>query len=95
MKTLPKNLLIALCIINLQGCFLSGRYNHDWYSGPQAHKEETRRAINTVLHHSKGQLKWDWNKHSVHIRIVKPAGKLRGKPYIMMQSIAMVTTLDI
>ena len=51
MKTLPKNLLIALCIINLQGCFLSGRYNHDWYSGPQAHKEETRRAINTVLHH--------------------------------------------
>jgi hypothetical protein len=62
-------------MLTVTGCSTFGR-KRDWYDGPAELREPTREAINHAIHHLSREtgrdLKWDWNRNTIRIRIIQP-----------------------
>ena len=83
--------LLTICLLTVaitgSGCATFGRRNRDWYSGPEEYREMTRDAINAAIHNLSPvvgrQLKWDWGRDAIEIRLTDPDGWSRGHPYFV------------
>jgi hypothetical protein len=80
-------LILAACI--LSGCSTLGR-KRDWYEGPAELREPTRAAINAAIHHLSREtgmnLKWDWSRDRIEIRLVAPEGQSGWGPVIYRET---------
>ena len=83
-----KNLLtifLLTCVLAGSGCAVFGRRDRDWYDGPEEYREDVKNAIDAAIHNLSPvvgrQLKWDWNRNRIEVRMVQPDGVSQGHPY--------------
>ena len=81
--------LLTICLLTValtgSGCATFGRRNRDWYSGPEEYRQAVEDAINAAIHNLSPvvgrQLKWDWGRDRIEVRMVQPDGVSQGHPY--------------